>query len=493
MNRTALEYADEEATNAVEHTIVESNILLPTVPRIASSDGQVWTLKLPSAVSFASQPFHPEIYRTEESAKQAAEQEDEDLSLDQRHARALQRMHAVANTVRWKWVDDPATGLPVKRSNSRVVRWSDGSASLMIGQEMWDLQVESVTAAAAEPGQNLKSIKPFGLQEMSQSTTAPIATQSSASGTSRKGPVSLLCSTDFDNKILTTDSLLTGSLVLVPQTRNVRDHPKRLTALTKSTLKKARILAYNDESGVRPDRQIEETVREMQESQKRRLKERGHDLNAVMSLPVWKGGGGGGASTPRESSGRRATTSTSVARGRATYSSSDEDMDARPSHRSRYQAEDYESDDFVVDDEDEEQTEKSKSRRRRHENSDEDSDDLDLDTTAEPKSKKRTARDYSDDDSQDDEAPHNNDDGNHEDSGEEALDVMEREAERLVAAEKRERKQRKRREQQQEETAGDGGVDMEVDNDDQQDEPEEQVDQNVTQKRVLHYDDEDDE
>lgn len=36
-----MEYDEEENTNAVEQTILESNIVLPKVPKLASSDGQV--------------------------------------------------------------------------------------------------------------------------------------------------------------------------------------------------------------------------------------------------------------------------------------------------------------------------------------------------------------------------------------------------------------------------------------------------------------------
>jgi hypothetical protein len=43
--RARMEYGEEENTNAIEQTILESNIVLPKVPKLASSDGQVSPLQ----------------------------------------------------------------------------------------------------------------------------------------------------------------------------------------------------------------------------------------------------------------------------------------------------------------------------------------------------------------------------------------------------------------------------------------------------------------
>lgn len=286
-------------------------------------------------------------------------------------------MHSVANTVRWKWKDG-THGEPVRRSNARVIRWSDGTASLMVGQEMWDLQVDSVAGSGPEA----KATRPFALarvaaeakakaeanqdgsQSQSQSQSQFLASQSSqpklaADGSiakpraTREGPVSLLLSTDFDDQVLIADSLITGSMSLVPQTRNVRDHQKRLAAVSKSTVKASRIQAYRDSSGIRPDKKIEESVREMNEAQKKRMKARGHDVNAGLSLPVWKGSSG--TMRERETSplgaagGRKSRGPSGPRKGRTSYSS-DEDMDDDGGRGGGggYTGGDYEEDDFVV-------------------------------------------------------------------------------------------------------------------------------------------------
>jgi len=44
----------------------------------------------------------------------------------------------VENTIRWRYVQDEA-GNEVRESNARVVRWSDGSMSLYLGSEIFDI------------------------------------------------------------------------------------------------------------------------------------------------------------------------------------------------------------------------------------------------------------------------------------------------------------------------------------------------------------------
>lgn len=262
-----------------------------------------------------------------------------------------------------------------------MIRWSDGTASLMVGQEMWDLQVDSVAGGGPEA----KKMRPFGLvgvaaeakskaeagagqggsQAQSQSQSQFMASQSSlqppklaADGSiakpraTREGPVSLLLSTDYDDQILVADSLITGSMSLVPQTRNVRDHQKKLAAVSKSTVKASRIQHYRDTTGVRPDKKIEESVREMHEEQKKRMKARGVDLNAGLSLPVWKGSSAGlreRETSPLGAVGRKSRGPSAPKRSGRGGFSSDEDMDGDEGRGggAGYGG-DYEEDDFVV-------------------------------------------------------------------------------------------------------------------------------------------------
>lgn len=57
-----------------------------------------------------------------------------------------------SNTIRWRWHQDQS-GQTIAQSNSRVIKWSDGSLSLQVGKEIYDMNLnEDVkTASSSEP------------------------------------------------------------------------------------------------------------------------------------------------------------------------------------------------------------------------------------------------------------------------------------------------------------------------------------------------------
>ena len=62
---------------------------------------------------------------------------DEEMTQDE-EGRARLKLK-VENTIRWRYGIDKETGQPKKESNARVVRWSDGSLSLHLGSEIFDV------------------------------------------------------------------------------------------------------------------------------------------------------------------------------------------------------------------------------------------------------------------------------------------------------------------------------------------------------------------
>ena len=73
-------------------------------------------------------PFDPETYEDEI--------EDEDCLDEEGRARLKLK---VENTIRWK-IGFNDEGRAIKESNARMVRWSDGSYSLHLGNEIFDVQ-----------------------------------------------------------------------------------------------------------------------------------------------------------------------------------------------------------------------------------------------------------------------------------------------------------------------------------------------------------------
>ncbi|XP_040563641.1 uncharacterized protein Atu [Lepeophtheirus salmonis] len=119
--------APEKPVVEEEEPIPETRIDVE-VPKITTDLGkEIHFVKLPNFLSVDARPFDPETYEDEI--------EDED-SLDE-EGRARLKLK-VENTIRWK-IGFDEEGKPIKKSNSRFVRWSDGSLSLHLGSEVFDV------------------------------------------------------------------------------------------------------------------------------------------------------------------------------------------------------------------------------------------------------------------------------------------------------------------------------------------------------------------
>jgi RNA polymerase-associated protein LEO1 len=98
------------------------------IPKISCDLGRdIHFVKLPNFLSVETRPFDPETYEDEI---------DEEETLDE-EGRARLKLK-VENTIRWKEVMDKE-GTIKKESNARLVRWSDGSYSLHLGSEIFDV------------------------------------------------------------------------------------------------------------------------------------------------------------------------------------------------------------------------------------------------------------------------------------------------------------------------------------------------------------------
>lgn len=106
------------------------------IPRIMTNLGKILHyVKLPNFLSVETRPYDNQTYEDEI---------DEDEVLDE-EGRARLKLK-VENTIRWRKKNNEdgteATdelGKPIRESNARVVRWSDGSMSLHLGNEIFDV------------------------------------------------------------------------------------------------------------------------------------------------------------------------------------------------------------------------------------------------------------------------------------------------------------------------------------------------------------------
>ncbi|KAI1719081.1 leo1-like protein domain-containing protein [Ditylenchus destructor] len=89
-------------------------------------------VKFPNFLSVDTKPFDPETYEDE--------MEDDEV-LDEEGRTRLKLK--IENTVRWRLRKDEH-GNDVKESNAKFVKWSDGSMSLFLGNEMFDVERQKI-------------------------------------------------------------------------------------------------------------------------------------------------------------------------------------------------------------------------------------------------------------------------------------------------------------------------------------------------------------
>lgn len=93
---------------------------------------KIYYVKLPNFLSIDTREYDPNFYEDEI---------DEDEQLDN-EGRAKMKLK-VENTIRWRKVEDE-DGNQVNQSNARMVEWSDGSRSLYLGSEIFDVNEKSI-------------------------------------------------------------------------------------------------------------------------------------------------------------------------------------------------------------------------------------------------------------------------------------------------------------------------------------------------------------
>ncbi|XP_064472289.1 RNA polymerase-associated protein LEO1-like [Ornithodoros turicata] len=119
---------EEEAAEPVPETRIDVEI-----PRIVTNLGnEVHFVKLPNFLSVDTRPYDPQWYEDEV---------DEDEVLDE-EGRARLKLK-VENTVRWRY-DYDKMGNQTRQSNARIIKWSDGSMSLHLGSEIFDVHKQSL-------------------------------------------------------------------------------------------------------------------------------------------------------------------------------------------------------------------------------------------------------------------------------------------------------------------------------------------------------------
>ncbi|KAF9648886.1 Leo1-domain-containing protein [Thelephora ganbajun] len=259
-HREAMEYAeeDDEPDQDNDHALLERTeaaALLPNIPSPKSSDGQSWVIRIPNFVKVDSKPFHPDTYV-------GPDQEDEELAgAENSRESSMSIKLKVENTLRWRWVKDE-DGNYQRQSNSRIIRWSDGSLSLLLGKELFDISQQLYISPA-----NTRSATSGSQPSQSRVESS----QHSQSSTTTNQGLTYLVAQHKRAEILQSEALITGYMQLRPTGMQSETHRMLVRAVGQKHNKVARLRMAPDPTQD-PEKEKMELMKQTSRSKPKRQK-----------------------------------------------------------------------------------------------------------------------------------------------------------------------------------------------------------------------------
>ncbi|KAJ7746865.1 RNA polymerase II-associated protein [Mycena maculata] len=209
--RRAQEYEEEEAPPEITVEVREALVEFPNIPVPKSSKGENWVIRMPNFVKVDSKPFHHETYMGPE------QEEDEAQQAETLREKSMSIKLKVENTMRWRWTKD-AEDRDRRQSNSRIIRWSDGTLSLRLGKELFDINQSIDTSGG----------KSFG------------ASQSAQSAGKSQG-LTYIVAQHKRSQVLQSEALVTGYMSLQPTGMQSETHRMLVRAVGQKHNKVARL------------------------------------------------------------------------------------------------------------------------------------------------------------------------------------------------------------------------------------------------------------
>ncbi|KAG2184530.1 hypothetical protein INT43_000439 [Umbelopsis isabellina] len=120
---------DEEDDRAFKRQRIEVELTMPELPLPSSKDDKFHLAKLPKFLDIEPTPFNPETFDPSEEG----EMPPPDIIRRQ-----------VESTMRWRQVVDE-NGKLATESNARLIEWEDGTMSLLLGSEYFDVNVKPMS------------------------------------------------------------------------------------------------------------------------------------------------------------------------------------------------------------------------------------------------------------------------------------------------------------------------------------------------------------
>ncbi|KAG2011694.1 RNA polymerase-associated protein LEO1 [Coprinopsis cinerea AmutBmut pab1-1] len=372
--RHALEYEEEEEPQEMAgQDLKEAEVTFPNIPVPRSSDGDKWVIRTPNFVQVDSKPFHPDTYI-------GPEHDEDDAGTETLKQRSMSIKLRVESTIRWRWTKDE-NGRDVQQSNSRIIRWSDGSLSLRLGKELFDIS-KSIDTSAGLPRQ-------LGGSQPSTQSQTPLG---------KNQGLTYLVAQHKRSQVLQAEAVITGNMTLRPTSMQSETHRMLVRAVGQKHNKVAR-LKMADDPTMDPEREKMELVKQSNKKSKKREYDDGL--------------GGGRRRKYTRRTADRDVWSDDEDDFAHVFGSDDDNEDGSSPRKAKRKADDerggYQEDDFLVADDSEEE-DSGYSKKKRRSGNDYEEDPLDkLDAKIEAQERGRGDADSDDDKAMDVESEEDDD------------------------------------------------------------------------------------
>lgn len=236
--------------------------------------------RIPNFLRYVTQPFHPDTWDDEHEEQML---QDEGFTSGFSHDAGAVSLLRTSNTIRWRYtdrVDDDGAKIP--ESNARIVRWSDGTMSVQVGRELFDI-TQQTEAGKMTTSTGTSTPQPSQSQSMSQGPGPSTQAQSQqirsmpmgASGSSSRPAQSLsyLVVPHRREAVMESEGPIAGSLAFTPADTRSETHLRIAKALRFQ--KTARVVATDAGEGARdPELEKARIEKELKDAEKRRIRER---------------------------------------------------------------------------------------------------------------------------------------------------------------------------------------------------------------------------
>lgn len=153
-----------EGAEYQQRELQEASFSLPSLP--VRRGAAHFYARLPNLLQYRAEAFDVESF--DEKLEDEMLQNREGIRIDDEGLRSLL---TTSNTIRWRWSNKrDANGVRKPESNARVVRWSDGTSSLQLGSEFYDITTTSERLLNKAPSQSQSQSS-----QSQQATVAPSA------------------------------------------------------------------------------------------------------------------------------------------------------------------------------------------------------------------------------------------------------------------------------------------------------------------------------